>query len=573
MQPPHGRPEASGTKSADSSGTHEVCVISPTLHLTQPTKLSSITLARARVVRASPLRLFAAPALASASVSATSIALRLASTTPASTRSFSTTRVSAMPPLPVSKAAEVGEYDLFVIGGGSGGLGCARRAASYGAKVGLVEASHRLGGTCVNVGCVPKKVMWYTSEVADALRNAASYGFGSDEVNYGIANSFEWPKLKAKRDAYIHRLNGIYDRNLAKDNVDYHEGFASFIDANTVEIKEANGEKYTVKAKTIVVSVGGRPTLPTEEQVPGAKYGMDSDGFFDLETQPKRVAVVGAGYIAVELAGVFNGLGSDTHLFIRYDAVLRTFDPMLSEVLVPWMEKTGMHIHKHSAIPKIEKTESGTLLIHQKGQDKPVEVDALVWAIGRHSNIDGLGLDKVGVKVDNKGDIVVDEWQATNVPNIFAIGDVQGKALLTPVAIAAGRRLSNRLYGGPKFKDDKLSYEDIPSVVFSHPTIGSVGLSEPEAREKYGDAIKVYKTQFRDMSGAMLDEDHKQPTAYKLVCLGEEERVIGLHLIGKGSDEVLQGFAVAIKAGATRKTFQDTVAIHPTSAEEIVTIF
>lgn len=376
--------------------------------------------------------------------------------------------------------------------------------------------------------------MWYTSEVADALRNAASYGFGSDEVNYGIANSFEWPKLKAKRDAYIHRLNGIYDRNLAKDNVDYHEGFASFIDANTVEIKEANGEKYTVKAKTIVVSVGGRPTLPTEEQVPGAKYGMDSDGFFDLETQPKRVAVVGAGYIAVELAGVFNGLGSDTHLFIRYDAVLRTFDPMLSEVLVPWMEKTGMHIHKHSAIPKIEKTESGTLLIHQKGQDKPVEVDALVWAIGRHSNIDGLGLDKVGVKVDNKGDIVVDEWQATNVPNIFAIGDVQGKALLTPVAIAAGRRLSNRLYGGPKFKDDKLSYEDIPSVVFSHPTIGSVGLSEPEAREKYGDAIKVYKTQFRDMSGAMLDEDHKQPTAYKLVCLGEEERVIGLHLIGKG---------------------------------------
>jgi len=375
--------------------------------------------------------------------------------------------------------------------------------------------------------------MWYTSEMADSLRKAASYGFGNDETNYEIAASFEWPKLKQKRDAYIKRLNGIYERNLVKDKVDYHEGWASFIDPHTLQIEQSNGEKYQIKAKQIVVSVGGRPTVPTEEQVPGAKYGMDSDGFFDIEEQPKRVAVIGAGYIAVELAGVFNGLGSETHLLIRHDAVLRTFDPMLSEVLVPWMEHTGMKVHKNTGISSIEKTATG-YVIHGKNVQDNLEVDAIVWAIGRHSNTENLGLDKAGVKTDAKGDIPVDEYQTTNVPHIYAIGDVQGKALLTPVAIAAGRRLSNRLFGGPQFKDEKLDYDNIPSVVFSHPTIGSVGLSEPEARKKYGDKVKVYTTQFRAMSGAMLDEAHKAPTAYKLVCVGPEEKVVGLHIIGEG---------------------------------------
>lgn len=251
-----------------------------------------------------------------------------------------------------------------------------------------------------------------------------------------------------------------------------------------------------------------------------------------LPEQPKRVLVVGAGYIAVELAGVFHGLGSETHLAIRHDAVLRTFDPMLSDVLLPWMEHTGIKVHKKTQAKKVEKTASG-LEVHFDSGDK-IEVDCVLWAIGRHANTERLGLDKVGIKLDSKGDIVVDEWQATNVSNIFAIGDVQGKALLTPVAIAAGRRLSNRLYGGPEYKDDKLSYENIPSVVFSHPTIGSIGLSEPEAREKFGDKVKIYKTQFRGMSGAMLDEPHKAPTAYKMVCVGPEEKVVGLHLIGEG---------------------------------------
>jgi glutathione reductase (NADPH) len=377
--------------------------------------------------------------------------------------------------------------------------------------------------------------MWYTSEMAESLRKAASYGFGDDAENHKIAASFDWPKLKAKRDAYIHRLNGIYERNLTKDNVDYHEGHASFVDAKTLEITQADGKKYQVKAKKIVIAVGGNPTIPSDEQIPGASYGVDSDGFFGLEQQPKRVAVVGAGYIAVELAGVFNGLGSETHLIIRYDSVLRTFDPMLSEVLVPWMEQTGMHVHKNTkTVTKVEKTPSGSLLVHHKSNESaPVEVDALVWAIGRHSNTANLGLDRAGVKMNAKGDIPFDEWQATNVPDIYAIGDVGGKALLTPVAIAAGRRLSNRLFGPEKFKNEKLSYENIPSVVFSHPTIGSVGLSEPEARKKYGDAnIKVYTSTFKDMSGAMLDPEHKSPSSYKMVCEGENERVVGLHLIG-----------------------------------------
>lgn len=319
------------------------------------------------------------------------------------------------------------------------------------------------------------------------------------------------------------------DRNLTKDNVDYHEGYASFVDKNTLNIKTLNGENYTVKAKKIVIAVGGKPLIPSDDEVPGASLGINSDGFFDLEEQPKRVAVAGAGYIAVELAGIFNGLGSETHLLIRKNAVLRTFDPMLSDVLVPWMEHCGMNIHKETGISKVEKIEGG-LRVHQKN-GPPLEVDTLLWAIGRVPNADNLGLDKVGVERDAAGNVVVNEWQETNVEGIYALGDIGGKALLTPVAIAAGRRLSNRLYGPPEFKDDKLDYDNIPSVVFSHPTIGSVGLSEPDARKKYGDSLKVYTTRFRDMSGAMLDEDQKQPTAYKVICAGPEERVVGLHMV------------------------------------------
>lgn len=477
-----------------------------------------------------------------------------------------------MPPLPKKEAEERGEYDYFVIGGGSGGLASARRAASYGAKVGLVEATYRLGGTCVNVGCVPKKVMWYTADIADNIRKAAAYGFGDDSMADDMVKKFDWTTLKHKRDAYIKRLNGIYEKNLVNDKVDYHEGYASFIDKNTLQIEGLDGEKYTVKAKQITIAVGGRPTIPSDEKIPGASYGINSDGFFDIEEQPKRVAVVGAGYIAVELAGVFNTLGTETHLLIRHEKVLRTFDPLIQDTLTPYMEKTGLNVHKKTNVQKVEKTESGALRLHLDSQSAPLEVDVLLWAIGRHANTEKLGSDKIGVKHDEQGDVKVDEYQNTDVEGVYAIGDVAGKVLLTPVAIAAGRRLSNRLFGGDKYKNDKLSYDNIPSVVFSHPTIGSVGLTEPEAREKYGDKVKIYNTSFKAMSFAMLDEEHKQPTAYKLITVGEEEKVVGLHIIGEGSDEMLQGFGVAVKMGATKADFDSCVAIHPTSAEELVTL-
>lgn len=479
-----------------------------------------------------------------------------------------------MPPVTKEQAEQLGEYDYFVIGGGSGGLATARRASQYGAKVGLVEATDRLGGTCVNVGCVPKKLMWYTADMAENIRKAYAYGFGDEEMRDKMVGKFDWTTLKHKRDNYIKRLNGIYEKNLVDDKVDYyHEGLAKFVDPHTVEITAHDGSSYKIKSKKICVAVGGRPTIPTSDTIPGAEYGIDSDGFFDIEEQPKRVAVVGAGYIAIELAGVFNSLGTETHLIIRKDKVLRTFDPMLQDVLTPYMEKTGQHVHKNSNVKKVEKTPSGSLLIHIDSLDKPVEVDVLLWAIGRHANTDDLGAKEIGLELDQKGDVVVDEYQNSKVPDIYAIGDVTGKVLLTPVAIAAGRRLSNRLFGPTRYKDDKLSYENIPSVVFSHPTIGAIGMTEPEALDKYGDdKVKIYKTSFKAMSFAMLDEEQKQPTSYKLICVGPEERVVGLHIIGEGSDEILQGFSVAIKMGATKADFDSTVAIHPTSSEELVTL-
>ncbi|KDQ18532.1 hypothetical protein BOTBODRAFT_28918 [Botryobasidium botryosum FD-172 SS1] len=412
--------------------------------------------------------------------------------------------------------------------------------------------------------------MWYAADAAERLRAAASYGFG--EKTESIP-AFDWANFKTKRDAYIRRLNGIYDNNLTREGVEYHDGFGRLKDANTVEIEVADGSKYTLPTDKICIATGGYPHVPTDEEIPGASLGIDSDGFFALESQPKRVAVVGAGYIAVELAGIFNTLGSETHLLIRKDKVLRTFDPIIQDTITPWMEHTGIKIHKQTQVIKVEGTKGGPLTVHlNNGQT--IEVDTLLWAIGRRSMTKDIGLEDVGVKVNQHGDVTVDEYQNTSASNIYAVGDVAGKALLTPVAIAAGRRLSNRLFGPEKFKNDKLSYENIPTVVFAHPTIGTVGLTEPEARAKYGDsAIKIYKSSFRAMYFAMYDDEaHKEPTVYKLIVAGEDEKVVGLHIIGMGSDEITQGFGVAIKMGARKQDFDDTVAIHPTSAEELVTM-
>lgn len=468
---------------------------------------------------------------------------------------------------PVTKAT-VDEYDAVFIGGGSGGVGGSRRAASYGAKVAVIESTGKLGGTCVNVGCVPKKIMWHAADIAEKIRHAEPYRFTGPGI--GQPN-FDWKTFKPQRDAYIKRLNGIYENNLKKDGVEEHHGVARLVSPTEVEVAPASGEKYTLKTKNIIVATGGRPVIPSDDEIPGASKGINSDGFFDLTDQPKRVAVVGAGYIAVELAGVLHTLGSEVHLIIRGETVLRTFDKDVQTVLTNWMVKTGLNLHKSSKVVKVEGTKGQGLVVHTNNGEA-IEVDELIWAIGRSANTEGLGVKELGIETNKKGEIITDEYQKTNIDSVYSIGDVSGRVLLTPVAIAAGRRLSNRLFGPEKFKNDKLDYGNIPTVVFSHPTIGTVGLTEAEAREKYGDQVKIYKSNFVALYYSMVDPEHKEPSMHKIVCVGPEEKVVGVHIIGLGSDEIMQGFGVAVKMGATKQDLDDTVAIHPTSSEELVTL-
>ncbi|KAI8380790.1 hypothetical protein BD560DRAFT_444482 [Blakeslea trispora] len=458
-------------------------------------------------------------------------------------------------------------YDYLVIGGGSGGLASARRASGiHGAKVALVEAQHRLGGTCVNVGCVPKKVMWNTASIAEALRDAKQYGFGDHE-----GFQFNWELIKEKRDAYVKRLNGIYERNLGNDKVEHLQGFASFVDKNTVRVQKSETESFEVQAKNILIATGGHPLIP---DIPGAHLGIDSDGFFDLEHQPKRVAVIGTGYIGIELAGIFNTLGTKTTVFSRTKHILRSFDTIIRDNLLKEMQTVGVDFAFDSQVKAlVREGDSGPITVQYESDGKPasLEVDTVLWAVGRLPNIKNLNLKSAGIELTEKGYIAVDEYQNTSTEHIYALGDACGRAELTPVAIAAGRKLSDRLFGGEQFKHSKLDYDNIPTVVFSHPTAGTVGLTEEQAREKYGDEnIKVYTSKFVNMYFSMLE--HKEPTAYKLVCAGADEKVVGVHILGRGSDEILQGFGVAVRMGATKANFDACVAIHPTAAEELVTM-
>jgi glutathione reductase (NADPH) len=417
---------------------------------------------------------------------------------------------------------------------------------------------------------VPKKVTWNAAFIAETIHDAKSYGFSVETTK-----PFDWPYFKRKRDAYVKRLNGIYEKNLENDKVEYIHGRAHLTGTNEAEVVLDDGSKTTIRAKKILLAVGGHPTIP--QNIPGSEYGIDSDGFFEIEKQPKKVALVGAGYIAVEFAGMFNALGTETHLFIRHDKFLRAFDPMVQEAIVSEYERLGVRIHKNSSQSKVEKDEkTGKLTLHYKdsnGEGKLEEIDDLIWAIGRSPEVEDLGLEKAGVKQNEKGHIITDEYQNTNVENIYSLGDVVGKVELTPVAIAAGRRLSDRLFGPEKFKCSKLDYDLIPSVVFAHPEVGSIGLTEPQAIERYGkENIKVYNTGFTAMYYAMMEPEDKGPTKYKLICQGPDEKVVGLHILGLGSGEMLQGFGVAIKMGATKSDFDSCVAIHPTSAEELVTL-
>ena len=448
----------------------------------------------------------------------------------------------------------VKEYDYIVIGGGSGGIASANRAAMHGAKVILFEGKE-VGGTCVNVGCVPKKVMWYGAQVAETLhRYAGEYGFDV------TINKFDFATLKANRQAYIDRIHGSYERGFDSNGVERVYEYARFVDPHTVEVA---GERYT--APHILIATGGHALYPN---IPGSEYGITSDGFFELDEVPKRTAVIGAGYIAVEVAGVLNALGSDTHLFVRKDRPLRTFDKDIVDVLVDEMAKSGPTLHTHANATEVVKNADDSLTI-SFDNGETITVDCLIWAIGRAANTSGFGLEKTGVKLTEKGTIYSDEFENTSVPGIYALGDVTGKLDLTPVAVKAGRQLSDRLFNNKA--DAKLDYTDVATVVFSHPVIGSVGLTEEKAIAKYGaENIKVYKSSFTPMYTAL--GDNRQPSTMKLVTLGEDEKIIGLHGIGYGVDEMIQGFSVAIKMGATKADFDNTVAIHPTGSEEFVTM-
>ncbi|MCW2481459.1 glutathione-disulfide reductase, partial [Candidatus Symbiopectobacterium sp. NZEC135] len=367
-------------------------------------------------------------------------------------------------------------YDYLAIGGGSGGIASINRAAMYGQKCALIEAKY-LGGTCVNVGCVPKKVMWHAAQIAEAIHlYGPDYGFDT------TVNAFNWDALVKNRSAYIDRIHQSYNNVLGKNKVDVIHGFARFIDAHTVEV---NGE--TITANHIVIATGGRPTRPS---IPGAEYGIDSDGFFALDGLPKRTAIVGAGYIAVEIAGVVNALGSETHLFVRKHAPLRSFDPLIFTTLVEVMKAEGPMLHTESSPQSVEKNVDGSLTLHLTNGES-YAVDCLIWAIGREPATDNLNIEAAGVIKDERGFIKVDKYQNTNVPRVYAVGDNTGAVELTPVAVAAGRRLSERLFNNKP--EEHLDYTNIPTVVFSHPPIGTVGLTEPQARERFGDdQVKVY---------------------------------------------------------------------------------
>jgi glutathione reductase (NADPH) len=445
-------------------------------------------------------------------------------------------------------------YDYLVIGGGSGGLASARRAAYHGARVALIERA-RLGGTCVNVGCVPKKIMWNAAAVAEALHDARDYGF-----DVSVAG-LDWGELKGRRDAYVARLNRSYAENLQKDGVERVEGSAELVARDTVRVGTRE-----IQARHVLIATGSHPRVPA---IPGAELGITSDGFFELEAQPERVAIVGAGYVGVELAGVFRGLGSRVTLLFRHPLPLNHFDPFIAEAVNEHLAQAGVELAPNSEPVSAESDADGRISMVCAGGQRFGSYDCLLWAIGRDPNVVGLGLDRIGVEQDPMQHVLADEWQNTNVAEVYAVGDVTGRWMLTPVAIAAGRRLADRLFGGQL--EAQLDYWDIPSVVFSHPPIGSVGLTEPEAKKRFGaSSVGTYTRCFVNLYHAVTDR--RSTTFIKLVVAGTDERVVGIHVVGRGADELIQGFAVALRMGATKKDLDRTVAIHPTAAEELVTL-
>jgi glutathione reductase (NADPH) len=443
-------------------------------------------------------------------------------------------------------------FDLIAIGGGSGGLAVAERAAQHGRKVALVEPA-KLGGTCVNQGCVPKKLMWYAANLAEEVRHAHELGVaGSD-------GQVDWATLTAGRDRVIANINNYWDGYAKEQGITVIPGRATFVDKNQVRVGD-----QVYSAEHIAIATGSQPLVPP---VPGKELGITSDGFFKLKQQPRKVCIIGAGYIGIEFAGMLAAMGSAVTVVALESRVLEVFDPLISETLAHNLALAGVETHLPFAVASLER-QGDTLAIRSREDQVLDGFDTIIWAIGRTPNTRDLNLEAVGIELEKGGIIPTDKYQNTQVEGIYALGDITGRAPLTPVAIAAGRRLADRLFGG--LPDRHLDYSNIPTVVFAHPPVGSVGLTEAAARASTDEKITIYKTEFTPMRYALNQQGPR--TAMKLVCAGEQERIVGIHLVGDGVDEMLQGFAVAVKMGATKADFDNTVAIHPVSAEELVTL-
>jgi glutathione reductase (NADPH) len=442
------------------------------------------------------------------------------------------------------------QSDLLVIGGGSAGLASAIRAARHGARVTVFEP-HELGGTCVNRGCVPKKAMWLAAELARAQKLATEIGFDSKP------GALDWTAFIGHRQAYVERARQSYARRLEEYGVRVIAAYAHFLDAHTLL---ADGVRYN--APHIAIATGSRPR---QLDLPGVALGIDSDGFFALREAPGRVGIIGGGYIAVELAGVLHALGAKVELFSR-SRLLSHFDAELGDALGAAMAEDGIEQHSRCAVQGAQR-EHGELWLDCSDHARHGPYDQIIWAVGRVPNVEALQLHAAGIALGDDGHIATDRFENTSVEGVYALGDINGKRALTPVAVAAGRALAERLFGGQA--GSHLDYENIPSVVFSHPPVASVGLSETHARLRHGDAVHVHMASFVPMLHMLAGRD-RQRTLMKMVTVGDDERIVGLHGIGPGMDEMLQGFAVALRMGATRTDFLRTVAIHPTSAEEFV---
>lgn len=446
-------------------------------------------------------------------------------------------------------------YDYIVIGGGSGGLASARRARRYGARVVVVEP-HPLGGTCVNRGCVPKKILWNASELADSLLDLADYGF---EPYAGGA--LDYQRLCAASRAYVARMNANFALRLDEEGVGLARATGRFREPNVVETSDGR----ILRAPHVLIATGSRPAWP---RIPGAELGLSSDDWFLLDQLPRRVLVVGGGYIGVELAGIAHSLGSDVVLAFRGEAPLARFDDLLRTTLAEELERSGLSLVAAFRPARAARTADGFIRVEGEDGRMLEGFDCVLWATGRVPNVETLALENAGVALNAARAIGTDAFQNTSAPGVYAVGDVTGVSMLTPVAIAAGRKLADRLFGGEP--DARLDYDDIPTVVFSHPPIGTVGLSEAMARARYGDQVKTYVTRFTGMYYGITQR--KPRTAMKLVTLLPDERVLGIHAIGLGADELIQGFAVALRMGARKADLDRTVAIHPTAAEELVTL-